>query len=156
YYRLMYAQGGNIEKVFCRFPSAQFYPVFNATPVIPPIKIENDGPPYICGGAVPDGTLQLYTDYDTSACVDEEGDSTWGPEFYHWDSSNEAVATIDEETGLITAVAVGTTTITYTVWSPKGACEDFVTKDISVMAECPSCVEDPVDTLTDGVPSVVG
>src|SRR5690606_40872919 len=86
YYRLMYAQGGNIEKVFCRFPSAQFYPVFNATPVIPPIKIENDGPPYICGGAVPDGTLQLYTDYDTSAYVDEEGDSTWGPEFYHWDS----------------------------------------------------------------------
>src|SRR5690606_3504075 len=159
YYRLMYAQNGNIDKVFCRFPSAQYYPVFNATPVIPPIEIVGDVN-YICGDGVPDGTLQLYTDYDTSAYIecDENGEnceSTWGEDFYLWESSDSGVATINQD-GLVTAVETGTTTITYTVWSPKGSCWDSVTKEISVLTDCPTCVEEPTDIITGGDPSKIG
>src|SRR5690606_1228354 len=156
YYRLLYAQGGNMDKASCRFPSDDLFPMFNATPVIPPIETIEEVS-YICGDDVPGGTLQLYTNYDISAYVDDEGNSTWGTEFYLWESSDEDVATIDQN-GIVTAEGFGTTTITYTVWSPKktAACTESVTKVINVLENCPTCVEEPTDIITGGDPSKIG
>jgi uncharacterized protein YjdB len=51
-----------------------------------------------------------------------------------WTSSNPAVATVDPSTGLVTAVAAGTATISYSV---TGACTNTVTKNVSVVASKP-------------------
>jgi uncharacterized protein YjdB len=51
-----------------------------------------------------------------------------------WTSSNPAVATVDPSTGLVTAVAAGTATISYSV---AGACTNTVTKNVSVVASRP-------------------
>mgnify|MGYP001627917766 FL=1 len=115
YYRLLYAQEGNIDKASCRFPSEDLFPVFNATPVLGDIEADVDDEE-LCVG---DGPFQLTSEYDTSGYVDEP----WGPDFYDWESSNNSVATVDEDTGMLTPVAAGSVTITYTVLSPKGECE---------------------------------
>lgn len=129
YYRLMYAQLGNIDKEFCRFPSAQFYPVFNATPVPGPIESVVDEEDF----CVDTGPFQLTSEYDFSG-YDEE----WEEEnpYFVWNSSNTGVATIDQN-GLLTPVAPGSVTITYLVYSLKGECEGFITRTINIRdAEC--------------------
>src|SRR5690606_35583987 len=138
YYRMMYAQGGNINKVFCRFPSAQFYPVFNSTPVLGEITPEVDEEE-LCVGK---GPFQLTSEYDTSSYLvwneeDEAWENVWGEDFYEWDSSNDNIATVDPVTGMLTPVAPGYVTITNAVQSPKGECPGSITKVFTIRnADC--------------------
>src|SRR5690606_33243902 len=115
YYRLMYAEGGNINKVFCRFPSAQFYAVFNATPVLSEIESEVDEEE-LCVG---EGPFQFTSEYDFSDDYDD-----WDEEFpyFLWESLNPSIATIDQN-GMLTPIAPGSITIRYTVYSPKAVCD---------------------------------
>ena len=62
------------------------------------------------------GTLQL-----SAAAFDENGQAVSGAEF-SWESSNASVATVDA-TGLVTAVAAGTATITASVGGARGTAE---------------------------------
>jgi|GEM_PF-3362302 len=158
YYRLLYAQGGNLDKESCRFPSDDLFPMFNATPVLNPIE-PIGGVNYVC--PIPGGTLQLTNDYDFS----DPGYGTWddvemGGHYANWtitDGTGSAtISTLDDNNAEITAVSPGTVTIKYEVWSPKGVCSNFVEKVITVLDDCPTCVEEPTDILTSGDPSKIG
>ncbi len=152
YYRLLYAQDGNIDKASCRFPSEDLFPIFNATPVLNPIESIN-GKNYVC--PLPGGELQLTNDYLFSDEYDDWDEDEEGHHYFLWESDTPSVATIDPITGMLTAHMVGITTITYTVWSPKGFCHDSVEKEIYVLEDCPSCIEDP-DMGPGGVESSMG
>src|SRR5690606_822247 len=138
YYRLLYAQVGNIDKASCRFPSDDLFPVFNATPVLGEITPEVDEDE-LCVGK---GPFQLTSEYDTSNYLvwneeDEVWENVWGADFYEWTSSNDNIATIDPVTGMLTPVAPGYVTITYAVQSPKGECPGSITKVFTIRnADC--------------------
>ncbi len=129
YYRLMYAQAGNISKQFCRFPSNDFYPVFNATPTPGPIESDTDEEEF----CISKGPFQLTSAYDFSDYGPYDPDDP----YYKWSSSSSSIAIIDPQTGVLTPVAPGNVTITYFVRSPKGECEGYVTRTITIRdADC--------------------
>jgi len=159
YYRLLYAQEGNIGKESCRFPSEKLFPVFNATPVLNPIE-PIGGVSYVC--PVPDGTLQVTNDYDF---LDPGGYEDWDDEemeghYAEWaivnGTGSATINTIDDNNAEITAVTSGTVTVYYTVRSPQGFCSNYVEKVITVLDDCPTCVEEVQAPDTGGDPSPIG
>jgi uncharacterized repeat protein (TIGR01451 family) len=126
YYRLLYAQVGNINKTSCRFPSDDLFPVFNATPVLGEIESEVDEEE-LCVGA---GPFQFVSEYDFSDYDD------WDEEYpyFLWESLNPSVATINQN-GILTPITPGSVTIKYTVHSPKAVCIGFTQKTFIIRDE---------------------
>lgn len=67
------------------------------------------------------GSSSVCAGYATTLSDDASGGS--------WSSSNTSVATVDGETGVVTGIIAGTTTITYAI---GGDCSAFVTKVVTV------------------------
>ena len=123
----MYAQKGNIDKISCRFPSDELFPVFNATPVLGEIESEVEEEE-LCVGA---GPFQLINDYEFSDDYDD-----WDEEYHYflWESLTPSVATIDQD-GMLTAISPGTVTIAYTVHSPKAVCTGYTQRTFIIRTE---------------------
>lgn len=125
YYRLQYAQAGNINKELCRYVSGQFFHVHNTTPNLSPIELDGITEENLCLG---NGPVQLISNYTFSDEYDNWNESY---HYFEWQSSNPAVATINQN-GLLTLISSGTVIITFTVHSANGHCTSSITRTIRV------------------------